>query len=1766
MRVDQKKLPEREEVKQAFFQIVQKDMPWKIVFLWVLVLGLTLFFGGKMAAQCDLEVDIKANPSEELCLGESVQLRGVTNIEVPIPEECGVTNDLNCGIGTENLTLSIGNGNQVNAENNSLPDLFGDIGESNIRTQLIYRAVDLRALGFEGGLITQLDIEVAQVSGDALIPNLSIKMGCTSTQEFSGSFYEGLHGVYNSQPYTLQEGWNTFVLDNAYEWDGISSIVVEFCAYMPVGQLANWKNYTRDSQLGYPAMRSAKSTVSTGDCGLSLNARQSNQRPNTRFNVCRPLSFDFTYNWTPAEMLDDPSSPFPTTSPTEDTWYYVEVFEEGNPGCVARDSVLITVIDPDNFTPGSNSPVCVGDALELHANTSADGYTWVGPDNFTSFVSDPVIANATLANAGTYTLFVDKGLCKATKTLDVVVEPVPRSGNADSEILCSNTESFDLFSLLSDYDQGGVWLDDDNSGILNGSIITPPAIPNNQLPVTFHYSYEIGNTCGSWKSTVTVHIDETPFAGIDNAILLCDDNPGESLVPLLGPDSDPGGTWVDPLNTGRLDANGFFNSNSTGDLSLEVYYMVIGLGLCPNDTAFIQVDVKENKPAGNGSTLRTCLGSDIQLTDGLQGIYAAGGIWTDESNSGATLNAQSGALNTSGATPGTHSFKYFIDNADPCPDNETIVTLELFAPPSIANTTTICSNDKTTYQVRFQIVNGDPSTYTVQPAGSLQNINGEYWYTSPSLPDGSENTFTVSDASTCSGNQITIRERCSCVTQVGNIDNTGSKLSCNGELLSVDYLGGFVSDGDDTLEYFLHSSSGNSLGVIFDRNFTGTFAFVNGMQYGLTYYISAVAGNKDVDGSVDITDECLDVTPGLPVVFREINKPTIEASAVRACKGDTVMFQASMDNGAVATWFGPNGFQHTGNELVLENLQFTQEGQYVLQADLFGCTAYDTVYLDLFNEPQINLGSDLEICNGASDSLRIQLSGAPSAIATLELSTGGSVQVPLQNGINYYPVQVLENTVYTLTGAIYGGGCSKMFNKQVEVKITEAPDLSYELISGDQICYNDLLTEPVVRFQLTGEPFATVTYLVNGFQITTPLTVTNGLTLVLPVLKDGENTFRVQKVTSDNGCDFSGGYPTLTYFNYVEPIVDIADIPEVVCLGDTLFVPVFVDAPRPLDMIYQLNGLTKSVILSADTVLSFVQSSDFSLNFIQVRYADFTGCAKIVDESFQVRVEHKIEFDLDIFNNSCPDDESGRVVVNTTDGGATFSLDGVNYRSDKQFEQLPNGAYTLFIKSSSGCLLNENVNIKSLSNLRLEAEIWPTTCGNDNGKLTLKVRDGISPYTITLEGDTIENDATVDNLLPGTYAAHVVDDLGCTIDSGLVIGSSTDLNFTYITNEPISCDEPVDGRVTVIAQGGSGTYEYEIHGREPQTDPEITGLFPRQYVLTVRDVQDGCSKTVNLDLKPAEPLLVSPTIIRPLVCHESRDAVIRMGAINATGDLIYKLGDAAFTSDPYFRNLGPGTHYWAIEEENGCRRQTEYDIPLNVPPPISLEVSQVNPPTCSDSEDGVIGLNATGGVGSPFRYTVNGGANYLTSQTFFNLSGDRNYTLIAKNTEGCTSDTLSLFMPQPEPFTFDLLSAHSEDGFTLEIKNVLPAGEAYSYSLDGDRYQVEPFFDGLESGIYTVYVMNERGCVQVQTINLSTTGILDSEGVSLRVYPNPFDNILVVEGEGIAVPELLDASGRSVPVSIEQVSLDKYRVHVTDIPSGIYILRSGEIRVKLTKQ
>jgi len=95
--------------------------------------------------------------------------------------------------------------------------------------------------------------------------------------------------------------------------------------------------------------------------------------------------------------------------------------------------------------------------------------------------------------------------CKTGDTTKVIIKVASflSAGNAKDTTICSK-DSFLLFQAIKNYDNGGVWLDDSNSGRLRGSYFDP----NDLLGGYYQFTYQFDSAvCPSSKASVTILTD-----------------------------------------------------------------------------------------------------------------------------------------------------------------------------------------------------------------------------------------------------------------------------------------------------------------------------------------------------------------------------------------------------------------------------------------------------------------------------------------------------------------------------------------------------------------------------------------------------------------------------------------------------------------------------------------------------------------------------------------------------------------------------------------------------------------------------------------------------------------------------------------------------------------------------------------------------------------------------------------------------------------------------------------------------------------------------------------------------------------------------------------------------------------------------------------------------------------------------------------------------------------------------------------------------------
>ncbi|MES2389685.1 MAG: lectin-like protein, partial [Bacteroidota bacterium] len=101
---------------------------------------------------------------------------------------------------------------------------------------------------------------------------------------------------------------------------------------------------------------------------------------------------------------------------------------------------FIVEFDQTAFTATSNSPISVGQTLNLTATTLTGAtYAWRGPNSFASNQQNPSIANAQLRNAGKYYLTTTANGCTHLDSVTVIINCVPVTKPTVSASICAGS-------------------------------------------------------------------------------------------------------------------------------------------------------------------------------------------------------------------------------------------------------------------------------------------------------------------------------------------------------------------------------------------------------------------------------------------------------------------------------------------------------------------------------------------------------------------------------------------------------------------------------------------------------------------------------------------------------------------------------------------------------------------------------------------------------------------------------------------------------------------------------------------------------------------------------------------------------------------------------------------------------------------------------------------------------------------------------------------------------------------------------------------------------------------------------------------------------------------------------------------------------------------------------------------------------------------------------------------------------------------------------
>ncbi|ELR73222.1 internalin, putative [Fulvivirga imtechensis AK7] len=498
------------------------------------------------------------------------------------------------------------------------------------------------------------------------------------------------------------------------------------------------------------------------------------------------------------------------------------------------------------------------------------------------------------------------------------------------------------------------------------------------------------------------------------------------------------------------------------------------------------------------------------------------------------------------------------------------------------------------------------------------------------------------------------------------------------------------------------------------------------------------------------------------------------------------------------------------------------------------------------------------------------------------------------------------------------------------------------------------------------------------------------------------------------------------------------------------------------------------------------QSSNIFNNLVpglyQVRVRDGEGCVTAKEDIIISEPTELLSVSISQTDVICKGAADGTITL--TGGGGwgsySYSIDGgTTYQTSGNFAALVPGDYSVVVQDLESCTTApQTISVAEPSeNLAVTNTVTHVTCkGADNGVIELNATGGWGSYEYSIDATTWQTTNTFINLPAGDYTIDLRDANGCSTSTTATITEPTVLTGSVFNVVKSTCGED-NGSAEASASGGTVDYSYTWRNSLNEvvsTSSTLTNVGGGIYIVTITDA-NGCSTTGQANISSADGAQVTFTDIVSTSCFNSSDG---QASMNITGSAPFDVEWQNGETGEEATALSPGDNVVTVTDVNGCVVVEVVNIPS--PTAIDYTVASSMIPSCHDSSDGSIAVQASGGSGG-YTYSWSTGD---TGTSLDNIpSGTYNLTITDAN--GCALDTeVVLGGLDPVSLTIDNTTLPTCVGDADGSITVSAAGGNGGYSYSWNTGTTGAEIDQLSAGSYEVTVTDSKGCTLTQNIDL----------------------------------------------------------------------------------
>ena len=623
-----------------------------------------------------------------------------------------------------------------------------------------------------------------------------------------------------------------------------------------------------------------------------------------------------TYQWLNQDSISNINVSNPEIWPSLSSTYQVIV--TGTNSCIDTAEINIQVNSLPLVNAGINQNICTGDTAQINV-VGAVNYQWspninISATNFSTISAWPVDTTSYIVTG------IDANFCINKDTIDINVWNLPVSDAGEDLWICPGGSLTLSASGGTTYN----WFPDST---LSSSVGTPTASPFDDE--TYVVEVTDINNCINYDTLFLKVEQNVPTDAGGDTINIC----GSTSVVLGGNPTSPIGSFY--LWTSSSNITNPTNSNPTSVPSVPSWFTV----QTTNDTCTgidsVFVDFFSDVVGNSSIDTSICFGETTTLSVSGGSSY----LWTPITNSiGDTILVNESSSNPIVSPSETTIFEVSIFDTNGCYIiDTTIVNIKQLPTLDLGADLFYCLNDS----IELSSPIDQNYTYSWSPNYAISSTN----IYNPSVYSLTDTNYVLAltDTLNCT-NYDTIGVS---IYSLPNVTATSLDSICFGDSTTLNASGSALVTG-----YNWSPSTTLSNSTIFNP-----IASPSSSSY---YYVTAI----DVNGCSNMDSLFLTVV-SLPIADAGIDTAT--------CTG--VSLQLNGSGGNVPEWINTTSLSDPNiyNPIASPN----SATSYVLKVtDLFGCTNFDTILVDVYANVVADAGADIDTC--ANVPIPLQASGGVS--------------------------------------------------------------------------------------------------------------------------------------------------------------------------------------------------------------------------------------------------------------------------------------------------------------------------------------------------------------------------------------------------------------------------------------------------------------------------------------------------------------------------------------------------------------------------------------------------------------------------------------------------------------------------------------------------------------------------------------------------------------------------------------------------------------------